>query len=214
MSYFAYIESVRQVVDHNPSPPGLHHMSLIIKTPERELKFTAQSKERREYWFQALNYLLQRPEDSMQNGAAAPGQQNQLSNQQQQHQQQQQQQSSIPSSPGGNKPTKTNIEAWDGQSDARNLNINNSSQNGDNNIREIKKKSSFSKLQSIFRRDGTGAGAAAYSSPTSPIESHHHNHNYHNHNDDVDSDDEDLENVRQCCDGKHDIGKLEHHKHF
>ncbi|CAJ0631919.1 8333_t:CDS:10 [Entrophospora sp. SA101] len=133
MSYFAYIESVRQVVDHNPSPPGLHHMSLIIKTPERELKFTAQSKERHEYWFQALNYLLQRPEDSMQN------------------------------------------EAWDGQSDARNLNINNSNQNGDNNIREIKKKSSFSKLQSIFRRD---------------------------------------ENVRQCCDGKHDIGKLEHHKHF
>ncbi|CAJ0921702.1 6917_t:CDS:2 [Entrophospora sp. SA101] len=139
MSYFAYIESVRQVVDHNPSPPGLHHMSLIIKTPERELKFTAQSKERHEYWFQALNYLLQRPEDSMQN------------------------------------------EAWDGQSDARNLNINNSNQNGDNNIREIKKKSSFSKLQSIFRRDGTGTGAAAYS---------------------------------QCCDGKHDIGKLEHHKHF
>ncbi|CAJ0847666.1 14690_t:CDS:2, partial [Entrophospora sp. SA101] len=121
MSYFAYIESVRQVVDHNPSPPGLHHMSLIIKTPERELKFTAQSKERHEYWFQALNYLLQRPEDSMQN------------------------------------------EAWDGQSDARNLNINNSNQNGDNNIREIKKKSSFSKLQSIFRRDGTGTGAAAYS---------------------------------------------------
>lgn len=48
---------MRQVVDHNPSPPGLHHMSLVIKTPERELKFTARSKERHEYWFQVC-YIL------------------------------------------------------------------------------------------------------------------------------------------------------------
>ncbi|CAG8580180.1 11073_t:CDS:2, partial [Racocetra fulgida] len=170
MSYFAYIESVKQVVDNNPSPSGLHHMSLVIKTPERELKFTAPTKERHEYWYQALTYLLLRPDETGQ----------------------------IPGRPG-----KIASDPWENQN-IRDL--HNTSPNGSlrgNNLREIKKKSSFSKLQSMFRRQDT-------LSPPSPLSSEFtdgqpavqgHSHNDLDHNE--------FDNVRQCCDGQHDISRLE-----
>ena len=54
------IEAVRVVVDDNPMPPGLHRKSLIIITPGRSVKFTAQTSQRHETWFNALSYLLLR----------------------------------------------------------------------------------------------------------------------------------------------------------
>ena len=54
------IEAVRVVADDNPMPPGLHRKSLIIVTPGRSLKFTAQTSQRHETWFNALSYLLLR----------------------------------------------------------------------------------------------------------------------------------------------------------
>ncbi|CAG8795205.1 9217_t:CDS:2, partial [Dentiscutata erythropus] len=164
MSYFAYIESVRQVVDNNPSPPGLHHMSLVIKTPERELKFTAPSKDRHEYWFEALTYLLLRPDETGQ----------------------------IPGRPG-----KIASDPWETQQ------IQNTSPNGSLRSNNIKKKSSFSKLQSMFRRQDT-------LSPSSPLSSEFTDGQLvvqgHSHND---LDNNEVENVRQCCDGQHDISRLE-----
>ena len=54
------IEAVRVVSDDNPMPPGLHRKSLIIITPGRSVKFTAQTSQRHETWFNALSYLLLR----------------------------------------------------------------------------------------------------------------------------------------------------------
>lgn len=54
------IEAVRVVTDDNPMPPGLHRKSLIIITPGRSVKFTAQTSQRHETWFNALSYLLVR----------------------------------------------------------------------------------------------------------------------------------------------------------
>ena len=54
------IEAVRVVIDDNPHPPGLHRKSLIIITPGRSVKFTAQTSQRHETWFNALSYLLLR----------------------------------------------------------------------------------------------------------------------------------------------------------
>ncbi|KAL8733221.1 MAG: hypothetical protein Q9166_002238 [cf. Caloplaca sp. 2 TL-2023] len=64
------IEAVRVVTDDNPMPPGLHRKSLIIVTPGRSVKFTAQTSQRHETWFNALSYLLLRtgPEDADNNG--------------------------------------------------------------------------------------------------------------------------------------------------
>ncbi|PHH71001.1 hypothetical protein CDD80_5603 [Ophiocordyceps camponoti-rufipedis] len=54
------IEAVRVVSDDNPMPPGLHRKSLIIFSPGRTIKFTCTTGQRHETWFNALSYLLLR----------------------------------------------------------------------------------------------------------------------------------------------------------
>ncbi|KAF2477379.1 uncharacterized protein BDR25DRAFT_234 [Lindgomyces ingoldianus] len=54
------IEAVQVVSDDNPYPPGLHRKSLVVITPGRTVKFTATTGQRHETWFNALSYLLLR----------------------------------------------------------------------------------------------------------------------------------------------------------
>jgi hypothetical protein len=63
------IESVEQVDDPNPLPPGLHQKSLLVHTPGRSMKFTATTGQRHETWYNALNYLCQRVEEGEQQQA-------------------------------------------------------------------------------------------------------------------------------------------------
>jgi hypothetical protein len=48
--YSAYIDGVRSVLDPNPMPPGLYQYSVVVSTPQREMKFTAPTKERHDIW--------------------------------------------------------------------------------------------------------------------------------------------------------------------
>ncbi|KAJ5223460.1 hypothetical protein N7468_008002 [Penicillium chermesinum] len=57
------IEAVRVVADDNPYPPGLHHRSLEVISPGRKVRFTASTSQRHETWFNALSYLLLRETD-------------------------------------------------------------------------------------------------------------------------------------------------------
>ncbi|ORY67533.1 uncharacterized protein BCR38DRAFT_159703 [Pseudomassariella vexata] len=54
------IEAVRVVTDDNIMPPGLHRKSLVIISPGRTIKFTCTTGQRHETWFNALSYLLLR----------------------------------------------------------------------------------------------------------------------------------------------------------
>jgi hypothetical protein len=54
----AYIENVRSVLDPNPMPPGLYQYSVIVSTPNREMKFTAPTKERHDIWLNVRPLLL------------------------------------------------------------------------------------------------------------------------------------------------------------
>ncbi|KAL3480434.1 hypothetical protein BJX99DRAFT_254425 [Aspergillus californicus] len=54
------IEAVRVVADDNPYPPGLHCKSLEVVSPGRRIRFTATTSQRHETWFNALSYLLVR----------------------------------------------------------------------------------------------------------------------------------------------------------
>lgn len=54
------IEAVRVIADDNPYPPGLHRKSLEVVTPGRRVKFTAATSQRHETWYNALSYLLLR----------------------------------------------------------------------------------------------------------------------------------------------------------
>ncbi|KAK4102755.1 hypothetical protein N658DRAFT_551220 [Parathielavia hyrcaniae] len=63
------IEAVRVVADDNPMPPGLHRKSLVIVSPSRSIKFTCTTGQRHETWFNALSYLLLRTADEGQTDA-------------------------------------------------------------------------------------------------------------------------------------------------
>ncbi|EPB89506.1 hypothetical protein HMPREF1544_03589 [Mucor circinelloides 1006PhL] len=58
----AFIESVSAVPSHDTT--GASPMSLLIRTPKRDLKITAPSLERHELWLKSLSFLLHRPNDS------------------------------------------------------------------------------------------------------------------------------------------------------
>ncbi|PKS09345.1 hypothetical protein jhhlp_003959 [Lomentospora prolificans] len=60
------IEAVRVVTDDNPMPPGLHRKSLVVISPGRTIKFTCTTGQRHETWFNALSYLLLRTTDEAQ----------------------------------------------------------------------------------------------------------------------------------------------------
>ncbi|RHZ46249.1 putative nuclear migration protein (ApsA) [Aspergillus thermomutatus] len=57
------IEAIRVVADDNPYPPGLHCRSLEVVSPGRRVRFTATTSQRHETWFNALSYLLLRNSD-------------------------------------------------------------------------------------------------------------------------------------------------------
>ncbi len=58
MDGLAYIESVRAVMDPNPMPPGIYQYSVIVSTPQREMKFTAPTKERHDIWYNVSRTFL------------------------------------------------------------------------------------------------------------------------------------------------------------
>lgn len=53
----AYIEGARSVLDPNPMPPGLYQYSVVISTPQREMKITAPTKERHDIWLNVCIFL-------------------------------------------------------------------------------------------------------------------------------------------------------------
>ncbi|EPE04603.1 anucleate primary sterigmata protein a [Ophiostoma piceae UAMH 11346] len=65
------IEGVRVVTDDNPMPPGLHRKSLIVISPGRTIKFTCPTGHRHEIWFNALSYLLLRNDEVPDDGTTA-----------------------------------------------------------------------------------------------------------------------------------------------
>lgn len=56
----AFIQDVVVVEDMNNTPAGLYHMSIMVITQAREVKITAPSKEKHDMWVTALSYLVNR----------------------------------------------------------------------------------------------------------------------------------------------------------
>ena len=62
------IEAVRVVTDDNPMPPGLPRKSLVVISPGRTVKFTCTTSQRHETWLNALSYLLLRTNEEALSG--------------------------------------------------------------------------------------------------------------------------------------------------
>jgi hypothetical protein len=71
MSKGAVIEGVRVVEDTNPSPAGLYHLSIVVKTPQRDVKITAPDRERHEMWLTAFDFLISKRNSASAGAATA-----------------------------------------------------------------------------------------------------------------------------------------------
>ncbi|EIW78667.1 hypothetical protein CONPUDRAFT_167623 [Coniophora puteana RWD-64-598 SS2] len=207
----AYIEGVRSVLDPNPMPPGLYQYSIVVSTPQREMKFTAPTKERHDIWLNALKYLLARPSSGMIGG--------------------------VPGSPRPDSTEVTEEHFFEASPDSQRSTHSErpgrpwstTPRGGDTRSRS---QLSTRTRNSIGRRAGTpaaeyfrlnGVGGTA-ESPYSPSKSFEHvalataaegeDLDFELHGDSMsDGGFEGLENVRACCDGRHTVGHHHHHHH-
>ncbi|KAF8815724.1 hypothetical protein BYT27DRAFT_7079180 [Phlegmacium glaucopus] len=210
----AYIEGVRSVLDPNPMPPGLYQYSVVISTPQREMKITAPTKERHDIWLNALKYLLSRPNNlnitSPVNNTILPQTPGSADHTDDDHRQQRQRLMTTP--PGQRSPrSPTKKDTWTATP------------------RGQRSRSQISMSRSASKRSGTPAleylrWNHGPESPYSPEKSFvnvpvHDSEDldFELHADSrFDEGFEGLENVRACCDGRHTVGhsgKIHHHHH-
>ncbi|KAJ7064963.1 hypothetical protein C8F01DRAFT_1128938 [Mycena amicta] len=203
----AYIEGVRSVLDPNPMPPGLYQYSVVVSTPQREMKITAPTKERHDIWLNALKYLLARP-----NVPGLPSPPSALP---------------VPPSPMSDftdderRPLAHTDTSPQSQRSARSM------RRGDTwntTPRGQRSRSQLSVGGSLSKRSGTPAmeylrwnGPESPYSPSKsfvdvPGNGDEEDLDFELHGDSMeDPGFEGLENVRACCDGKHTVGHHHHH---
>ncbi|KAF9480593.1 hypothetical protein BDN70DRAFT_805008 [Pholiota conissans] len=200
----AYIEGVRSVLDPNPMPPGLYQYSVVVSTPQREMKITALTKERHDIWLNALKYLLSRPNNP---NVTSPGNN-----------------TILPETPDntdhGRRPPQTTSPQ--SQRSARSPNAG---EPWNTTPRGQRSRSQLSVRGSAGKRSGTPAlEYLRWNAPESPYSPDRSfvdvpaqdpdDLDFELH-DDTMSDEgyEGLENVRACCDGRHTVGHHHHHQH-
>ncbi|KAK0452337.1 hypothetical protein EV421DRAFT_1967490 [Armillaria borealis] len=203
----AYIEGVRSVLDPNPMPPGLYQYSVVVSTPQREMKITAPTKERHDIWLNALKYLLSRPNAVNVN---SPGNATTVLD--------------SPLSLGDfadddRRPIMSSPQSQrSGRSTRRAADMFNTTPRGK------RSRSQISVGGSIGKRSGTPAAEyLRWNGPDSPYSPTKSFVDVHGDDEDLDfelhgrSEDENgfegLENVRACCDGRHTVGHSGRHHH-
>ncbi|KUJ09843.1 uncharacterized protein LY89DRAFT_278438 [Mollisia scopiformis] len=214
------IEAVRVVTDDNPMPPGLHRKSLVIMTPGRSVKFTATTGQRHETWFNALSYLLLRTgedavadTDQVANGALTsedvaefnPGY----------------------GGSGTARPGPPSLSSYNSRTTRNESPMRKSSRlSMQPQLASTSSRPSagtFSRLSSYWKPGKEGsAGIGSFSSrrsrhSISGTGSIYEASEVHDSAEDLreiiekqDRESGRLENVRACCDGKHDVGHLHH----
>lgn len=66
-----FISGIKIIQDENSQSPGLWNETIVLATPQREIYVTAPNKERHEVWVNALSYLIQRPSQATMSGRAS-----------------------------------------------------------------------------------------------------------------------------------------------
>ncbi|KAG8832152.1 hypothetical protein FRC17_001904 [Serendipita sp. 399] len=190
----AYIESVKSVMDPNPMPPGLHQYSVIVTTANREMKFTAPTKERHDIWFNALNYLLARPSPNTlaAHSADAPASSNLQRQTTQQNDDVQRMQYS-PRSPRSGQSALT-VDSYGAAQPRPPRSISRMS----NPYGSVSKRTGTAAAEFMRWNGDAPASPSKVDDRVNPPDGDFHIH------DDNDVAYDGLENVRACCDGKHD----------
>ncbi|KAF2791908.1 hypothetical protein K505DRAFT_247870 [Melanomma pulvis-pyrius CBS 109.77] len=212
------IDAVQEVSDDNAYPPGLHRKSLVVITPGRTIKFTATTSQRHETWFNSLSYLLRPEGEQEEEKEAADEIQTEFN-------------------AGGfrstsRQTTRSRMGSYmSGRSSPHAAQIPTLRQSTVTQHRasstEPSKQGSMSRLSSFIRptsalrgsfssrRSQTNSSVAG--TPTSEFPEVHSNEDLmraleeKRQRDQRDQERLEMENVRACCDGKHDVGHLHMH---
>ncbi|KAI8262697.1 PH domain-containing protein [Colletotrichum sp. SAR 10_98] len=208
------IEAVRVVTDDNPMPPGLHRKSLIVISPGRTIKFTCTTGQRHETWFNALSYLLLRTADEGQSdveemaGHITQADVDEFNPQFGRRTNSTARPRPPPSVSSYNSRTTRN------QSPAIDMSMNvptltpNKGQAQRPSIGTLGRISGyFNTFSSMRSRSGVAPNSSIYEAS----EVHDSAEDLREIIERQDRDADRLENVRACCDGKHDVGTLHHH---
>ncbi|RDA91448.1 hypothetical protein CP533_6272 [Ophiocordyceps camponoti-saundersi (nom. inval.)] len=218
------IEAVRVVSDDNPMPPGLHRKSLIIISPGRTIKFTCTTGQRHETWFNALSYLLLRTtQDSHSDVEEVAG--NMTRDDVDEFNPKMDRRPTITTQAGVAPPSLSSYHSRttrnDGAADGLSMEIPTltpgkfRSSAGRASTGRLSKISGYWKTGAPKLSSRTLSGLRVRGGPSQhevyeASEVHDSAEDIRTMMEQQDRDSDRLENVRACCDGKHDVGTLPH----
>ncbi|KAK1983376.1 PH domain-containing protein [Colletotrichum cereale] len=210
------IEAVRVVTDDNPMPPGLHRKSLIVISPGRTIKFTCTTGQRHETWFNALSYLLLRTTDEGQSDVEEmAGHITQADVDEFNPQFDGRAGSTARQRPPASL-SSYNSRTTRNQSPAVDMSMNVPTLTPNKHNAQAQRPSMgtlgrisgyFGTFSSLRSRSGAVASPSIYEAS----EVHDSAEDLREMIERQDREADRLENVRACCDGKHDVGTLHHH---
>ncbi|EAU31531.1 anucleate primary sterigmata protein A [Aspergillus terreus NIH2624] len=207
------IEAIRVVADDNPYPPGLHCRSLEVVSPGRRVRFTATTSQRHETWFNALSYLLLRNSENEEDDGNVTLEDIDEFNPGFRSRSRQTARLSISSS------QSRTARNWPKQRAGSALSVRHSATPGRlspalSTPSNYSRRSSSSRLSTILNTTIKGSfGRRGPNHATASL----HDGSVHDQNSEEDlrqmmerqeQEADRLENVRACCDGKHDVGSL------
>ncbi|KAK5998944.1 Anucleate primary sterigmata protein A [Cladobotryum mycophilum] len=211
------IEAVRVVTDDNPMPPGLHRKSLVIVSPGRTIKFTCTTGQRHETWFNALSYLLLRTSPSQQHSDAEDMAENITREDVDEFNPQFARRAA-----NGGRPTAPSLSSYNSrttrnESQFESISLDIPTLNGGSKYGKSNMGSLGSKLGGYLRGGpkltGTLRGRTSNQNMIyETSEAHDSAEDLREMIERQDREADRLENVRACCDGKHDVGTLPHRR--
>ncbi|EED12915.1 nuclear migration protein (ApsA), putative [Talaromyces stipitatus ATCC 10500] len=220
------IEAVRVVTDDNPYPPGLHRKSLEVLTPGRRIRFTAATSQRHETWYNALSYLLLRTDDEDQSVEITAEDVDEFNPGMRSTSRQTGPRMSVSSyqsirtntsKPRAGSSLSVRPAATPGRVSPAPSSLQNSTLRQDQY-----RQSTSSRISSVFNATIRGSFASRRGRHT-PVQadSMYDNSAEHDSAEDLrqvierqERESDRLENVRACCDGKHDVGSLSRTSRF
>ncbi|KAL7938265.1 hypothetical protein V8C35DRAFT_145966 [Trichoderma chlorosporum] len=216
------IDGVRVVTDDNPMPPGLHRKSLVIISPGRTIKFTCTTGQRHETWFNALSYLLLRTSNGHDGQSDAEEMAADLTRE---DVDEFNPQFGRRSANGTSRPSAPSLSSYNSratsQAEAISLEIPTLTPSGKHASTPVRPSiagSISSRVGSYWKVGGSKLSGTVRSRTASAQNvSIYQASEVHDSAEDLremieqqDREADRLENVRACCDGKHDVGTLHH----
>ncbi|KAG5440158.1 hypothetical protein PCANB_001727 [Pneumocystis canis] len=190
----AFIESIKVVYDRNSHSEEIYNKSIIVTTPVRAIKFTATSSNSHEIWYQALSYLVSRIDPFIERSSIRIEDSEEITTQSLNSQKVNENSSSL------FKQSKSSLSAFSSTSNITSF----------GNTLSLKRQNSLSKLGHVVQSSiNTSTTSLKFKRPH-PKNYVLENEHRIGHGERINSIVRyaNLEDVRSCCDGKHNVATL------